>query len=59
MITSSPMIDSSFRSYSIDKLRQCEGRIMVCLDKLSDGQIRQRGSDVRNAAGNLVDGRGD
>lgn len=54
MITSSLMIDSSFRSYSIDKLRQYEGRIMVCLDKLSDDQIWQRGADVQNAVGNLV-----
>jgi uncharacterized damage-inducible protein DinB len=43
-----------FLGYSVDKLRQSQGRIQDCLDRLSPDQIWWRGSDESNAIGNLV-----
>ncbi len=46
--------DTIFLQYSATKLRQLEGRIEQCLDKLTDEQIWTRHSDAENAVGNLV-----
>ena len=48
------MVDQLFLNYSVDKLRQYQGRIQDCLARLSDAQIWMRQSDHENAIGNLV-----
>lgn len=47
-------IESSFLSYSVDKLRQLTDRIEFCLTKLNEDQIWARGNQNQNAVGNLV-----
>lgn len=47
-------IESSFLSYSVDKLRQLTDRIEFCLTKLNEDQIWARGNRNQNAVGNLV-----
>lgn len=46
-------VEQEFVRFSAAKLEQLNGRIQVCLDKLRDDQIWQRGSDNENAVGNL------
>jgi uncharacterized damage-inducible protein DinB len=43
-----------FVAFSIDKLKQLEGRIQECLGRLSSEQIWWRPSEENNSAGNLV-----
>ena len=43
-----------FLQHSTSKLQQYAGRIVVCLDKLTDDQIWMRGSESQNSTGNLV-----
>ena len=43
-----------FLSYSIEKLRQSEGRIQYCLEKLSPEQVWWRGAEESNSVANLV-----
>lgn len=47
-------VESSFLSFSVDKLRQFTDRIEVCLGKLDENRIWARGSENENAIGNLV-----
>jgi uncharacterized damage-inducible protein DinB len=47
-------IPSLFLKCSVSELRQLSSRIGVCLSRLSDEQIWQRGGEHENAAGNLV-----
>ena len=42
-----------FLSYSIEKLRQSEGRIQHCLELLSQDQVWWRGSEESNSIANL------
>lgn len=44
----------AFLSYSVEKLRQYEQRIEICLRKLTDEQIWWRGAEEQNALGNIV-----
>jgi uncharacterized damage-inducible protein DinB len=43
-----------FLSYSIEKLRQSEGRIQHCLELLSSDQVWWRGAEECNSVANLV-----
>ena len=43
-----------FLSYSIEKLRQSEGRIQHCLELLSPDQVWWRGAEECNSVANLV-----
>jgi uncharacterized damage-inducible protein DinB len=43
-----------FLSYSIEKLRQSEGRIQHCLELLSSEQVWWRGAEECNSIANLV-----
>lgn len=43
-----------FLSFSADKLRQSESRILQCLDRLSAEQLWWRGSEESNSVANLV-----
>ena len=43
-----------FLRFSVDKLRQCEGRIQTCLDLLTPEQIAWRNSEESNSIANLV-----
>jgi uncharacterized damage-inducible protein DinB len=47
-------VESLFLKFSVDKLRQFEQRIDVCLAKLSEDQIWARGNQNENAVGNLA-----
>lgn len=47
-------IESSFLSYSVDKLKQLMDRIDFCLRRLNEDQIWARGGRNQNAVGNLV-----
>ncbi len=47
-------VESLFLKFSVEKLRQFEERIEVCLAKLSEEQIWARGHANENAVGNLV-----
>jgi len=46
-------VEREFLRFSAEKLRQLNGRIMVCLEKLSQDQIWLRGGGNENAVGNL------
>jgi uncharacterized damage-inducible protein DinB len=43
-----------FLSYSVEKLRQLEGRIQYCLDRLSQDEVWWRGAEECNSVANLV-----
>jgi uncharacterized damage-inducible protein DinB len=43
-----------FVKYSVEKLTQLSGRVVVCLDKLTPEQVWTRNSENENAIGNLV-----
>ena len=43
-----------FLQYSTSKLQQYLARISTCLDRLTEDQIWNRGSESQNSAGNLV-----
>ncbi len=43
-----------FITHSVNKLRQMEQHLALCLAKLSEEQIWQRSSDNENAIGNLI-----
>ncbi|MDP9169417.1 MAG: DUF1572 domain-containing protein [Acidobacteriota bacterium] len=47
-------VENLFVTLSAAKLRQSVARIEVCLGKLTDDQIWQRGHETENAVGNLV-----
>jgi uncharacterized damage-inducible protein DinB len=48
------MIDRLFLDHSVNKLREYEGRIATCLERLDAAQIWARGGENENAVGNLV-----
>ncbi len=45
--------EQEFLRVSAQELRQLNGRIVECMEKLSEGQIWLRGSENENAVGNL------
>jgi uncharacterized damage-inducible protein DinB len=46
-------IERVFLGFSANQLRQLNGRILSCLEKLSEDQIWARGGESENAVGNL------
>ena len=47
-------IDRIFITYSVNKLRQLEGRIYDCVARLTPEQIWSRDAEAQNAVGNLM-----
>jgi uncharacterized damage-inducible protein DinB len=47
-------LDAIFTEHAARKLDQLRGRILTCLDKLTEDQVWARGGENENAAGNLV-----
>ena len=47
-------LEAEFLRFSSEKLQQLAGRILDCLDRLSEEQIWWRPAPVQNAVGNLV-----
>src|SRR5690349_7532492 len=43
-----------FLSYSVEKLRQLEGRIQYCLERLSEDEVWWRGAEECSSVANLV-----
>lgn len=52
--TEAAQIAATFIAFSNSKLDQMTHQLAVCIGKLSDEQIWQRGADHENAVGNLV-----
>ncbi len=46
-------VEEEFVKFSVSKLRQLNGRILVCVEKLSEDRIWMRLSENENAVGNL------
>lgn len=46
-------VEEEYLRFSARKLRELNGRIIACLEKLSEDQVWLRGSENENAVGNL------